>query len=69
MAKNIQVLKVHAQGQRFSAVYNVDTSMYRLYRHTRELNSYGYYTERKRTVMQANTICPLLRFVESAMMA
>ena len=68
MAKTTQVLKLHANGQRFSAVYKVDTSMYVLYRHTRELNKYGYYTERKRTVMSADNICPLLRYVEAAMM-
>lgn len=68
MAKTTQVLKLHANGQKFSAVYNAETCMYRLYRHTWELNKYGYYTERKRTVMGADSICPLLRYVETAMM-
>lgn len=67
MAKTIQVLKLNANGRRFSAVYKVDTSMYILYRHTRELNNYGYYTERKRIEMKADNICAVLRYTEAAM--
>ena len=67
MAKTTQVLKLHANGQKFSAVYKVDTSMYVLYRHTWELGEHGFYTERKRIEMKAYDICSVLRYAEIAM--
>lgn len=47
--KTLQMLKMNCFGVRFSVVYQEGKmNPFVLYRHTREVNRYGYPTERKR---------------------